>query len=72
MEAGGVDLTVDLEAQTIAGARGAIRFEIDPAARMRLLNGWDDIQMTLSYADRIAAFQAHDQNVRPWAASRAD
>ena len=72
LEAGGGDLTVDLEGQTIATVGSAMRFEIDSAAKVRLLNGWDDIQMTLSYADRIAAFQAHDQNVRPWAASRAD
>lgn len=68
LEGGGRELTVDLETQTIESARGNIRFEIDPAAKLRLLNGWDDIQLTLSFADRIAAFQARDGQARPWAA----
>ena len=43
-------------------------FDIDPAAKLRLLNGWDDIQMTQSFADRIASFQSDDAERRPWAA----
>ena len=41
--------------------------ELDNAARLRLLNGWDDIQMTLSLEDRIAQFQLRDKVNRPWA-----
>jgi 3-isopropylmalate/(R)-2-methylmalate dehydratase small subunit len=67
LEAGARELTVDLEAQTIAGAGPAVRFDIDPAARLRLLNGWDAIQMTQSFADRIGAFQVSDATARPWA-----
>jgi 3-isopropylmalate dehydratase small subunit len=39
---------------------------------MRLLNGWDDIALTESYRDRIAAFKAKDQSARSWAVPRAD
>lgn len=42
-------------------------FDIDPAAKLRLLNGWDDIQLTQSFAERIAAFQTEDTRRRPWA-----
>ncbi len=67
LEAGMLDLTVDLEAQRITGGQVPIPFEIDPAAKLRLINGWDDVQMTLSFADRIAAFQKRDAVARPWA-----
>jgi 3-isopropylmalate/(R)-2-methylmalate dehydratase small subunit len=68
LEAGARELTVDLEGQSISGAGVCgLRFDIDPAARVRLLNGWDAIDMTLSLKDRIAAFQARDATVRPWA-----
>jgi 3-isopropylmalate dehydratase small subunit len=33
---------------------------------MRLLNGWDDIAVTESFRDRIAAFKAKDRAKRPW------
>jgi 3-isopropylmalate/(R)-2-methylmalate dehydratase small subunit len=42
-------------------------FTIDPVRRARLLNGWDDIALTESFRDRIAAFKASDQAARPWA-----
>lgn len=67
LEAGVLELTVDLEAERITGAGDAIRFEIDPAAKLRLINGWDDVQMTLSFKDEIAAFLQRDAAARPWA-----
>ena len=67
LEAGGHELTVDLETQTIAGQDAPLIFDIDPAARFRLLNGWDDIELTLSFKDRIAAYQHEDAAKRPWA-----
>ncbi len=66
LEAGVLELTVDLEVQRITGAGDPIRFEIDPAAKLRLINGWDDVQMTLSFKDEIAAFQQRDAAARPW------
>ncbi len=72
LAAGGRDLTVDLEMRTISNGRGPIRFDIDPAARLRLLNGWDDVAMTLSFSEQIAAFQARDAAARGWARPVAD
>ena len=73
---GGVrELTVDLESMTISGGGGAIQFAIDPAVRTRLLNGWDDIDMTLSFAGQIADWTKLDAVARPWmqpVRSRAD
>ena len=54
-------VTVDLEQQTIVCGNKTYNFTIDPVRRMRLLNGWDDIALTGSYRDRIAAFKAADQ-----------
>lgn len=63
-------LAVDLEAQTITEAGEPIRFEIDPVFREKLLNGWDDLDLTLARKDEIAAFAAADAERRPWAAVR--
>jgi 3-isopropylmalate/(R)-2-methylmalate dehydratase small subunit len=67
-----VNVTVDLEQQTIVCGNSSYRFAIDPVRRMRLLNGWDDIALTESFRDRIAAFKAVDRDRRPWAAPRVD
>jgi len=62
---------VDLEAQTIRSGNYVVPFTIDPARKTRLLNGWDDLDLTASYKDRIAAFAAKDRAARPWAVPRA-
>jgi 3-isopropylmalate/(R)-2-methylmalate dehydratase small subunit len=62
---------VDLEEQTIVVGNRTYKFTIDPVRRMRLLNGWDDIALTESYRDRIAAFKTKDRTARPWAVPRA-
>jgi 3-isopropylmalate/(R)-2-methylmalate dehydratase small subunit len=64
-------VTVDLEKETIVCGRHAIAFMIDPVRRTRLLNGWEDIDLTQSYRDKIAEFKAMDRLRRPWAVSRA-
>jgi 3-isopropylmalate/(R)-2-methylmalate dehydratase small subunit len=52
-------LTVDLEASTIAAAGGdPIAFEFDPFRRHMLLNGLDDIGLTLEHEDEIDRFEA--------------
>jgi 3-isopropylmalate/(R)-2-methylmalate dehydratase small subunit len=54
----GGPLTVDLEAQQVAAADGrAFRFEFEPFARECLLNGLDDIALTLRHEDAIASFE---------------
>ena len=56
--AGGGELTVDLESETIADGDGrAVGFEMDPFVRHCLLNGLDAIARTLEHQDDIAAFE---------------
>ena len=60
-------ITVDLERQEIAGPDGGrIRFDIDPFRKHCLLNGLDDIGLTLEKAPDIDAFEARDRRARPW------
>ena len=54
----GTELTVDLEQQTISARALVIGFQIDPYIRWRLLEGWDDISLTLRHADEIKNFEA--------------
>ena len=55
----GYALTVDLEAKTIVKPDGAaISFSIHPFMRERLLNGWDQIGLTLRHEDKISAYEA--------------
>ena len=61
---------VDLEQQTIRSGNYVVPFTIDPARRMRLLNGWDDLDLTATYKDQIGAFAAKDRATRPWAVPR--
>jgi 3-isopropylmalate/(R)-2-methylmalate dehydratase small subunit len=61
-------ITVDLEHQTIACGERTHAFTIDPISRNQLLNGWDDVDLTESYRDKISAFKAEDPTRRPWAA----
>ena len=61
-------LTVDLEAQEIRGPDGGtIRFEIDAFRRHCLLNGLDDIGLTMEKAPAIDRFESANAASRPWA-----
>jgi len=60
-------VSIDLEQQMISRGNRTYAFAIDPVSRNQLLNGWDDIDLTESNRDRIAAFQSADQKRRPWA-----
>jgi len=60
-------LTVDLEAKLIETERRRVSFDIAPAWRAKLLNGWDDIDLTLSHREAITAFIHDDTARRPWA-----
>lgn len=64
-------LTVDLEAREIACAGARFAFDIAPVWRTKLLNGWDDLDLTLAHMPEIEAFAAADANRRPWARPRA-
>ena len=64
----GYELTIDLPAQTVSGPEDfSAHFQIDPFRKELLLNGWDDISLTLKKEDRIDAYEkAHS---RPWQAA---
>ncbi len=58
----GSDLTVDLEALTVTTRAGKVLpFAFDESSRYRLLNGLDDIGLTLEHEDEIAAYEAARQ-----------
>jgi len=58
---------VDLEQQTITSpSRKQHRFEIDPRRRQGLLQGLDEVALTLQRDAEIRAFQAADRTERPW------
>jgi 3-isopropylmalate/(R)-2-methylmalate dehydratase small subunit len=60
-------VTVDLEQQTFSRGNRSFAFIIDPVSRNQLLNGWDDVDLTDSFRERITAFKAEDRDRRPWA-----
>ncbi|WP_374089885.1 3-isopropylmalate dehydratase small subunit [Methylomicrobium lacus] len=63
----GYRLTIDLAAQTITTPAGrVIRFDVDPARKYRLLNGLDDIALTLQNADKIRDYEAKRAKRAPW------
>ena len=64
--AGGA-IRVDLAAQTVSVGNKVIAFEVRADWKKQLLNGWDDVDLTRSYAGDIAAFVARDKAGRPWA-----
>jgi 3-isopropylmalate dehydratase small subunit len=70
---GAAPFTVDLEIQRISGPGGPdIAFEIPPADRMRLLEGLDDIGLTLKHTDEITAWEARTRREQPWLQTAAD
>jgi len=63
----GYTLTVDLEKQTITKPDGSvIPFEIDEFRKHRLLEGLDDIGLTLEHADEILAYEERRRQEAPW------
>ena len=64
----GFSLTIDLDQQTVATPDGSMvfGFEIEPFRKHCLLNGLDDIGLTLTHADEIRAFEAKRLAAQPW------
>ncbi|NGQ90172.1 3-isopropylmalate dehydratase small subunit [Rhodobacter sp. HX-7-19] len=61
-------VTVDLPSQTVTTSDGqSFSFEVDPHRKHCLLNGLDDIGLTLEKAASIDAFEARNATLRPWA-----
>jgi 3-isopropylmalate/(R)-2-methylmalate dehydratase small subunit len=63
----GYELAVDLEKQTITKPDGSVvPFEVEAARKHILLNGLDDIGLTLQHAEAIKAFEAKARTQTPW------
>jgi 3-isopropylmalate/(R)-2-methylmalate dehydratase small subunit len=64
----GFRVVVDLDAQTVSTTDNAkpFRFEVDAFRKYCLLNGLDDIGLTLRHADKIRAFEARRKAQHPW------
>ena len=58
---------VDLEKQTITCADSAMGFSIDAVPRLQLLNGWDDLDLTVQHKDAIDRFREQHHKAHPWA-----
>jgi len=56
--AGSGEARVDLDDQTVTCAEGVVRFEIDEQIKHRLINGLDDVALTLQRAEKIEEFEA--------------
>src|SRR3954466_9348511 len=70
---GAAPFTVDLQTQTISGPDGPdIMFDIAPADRMRLLEGLDDIGLTLKHTGEIVAFEKRVASAQPWLQTAVD
>lgn len=63
----GYSLQIDLEKQVVTTPSGeSFSFEVDPFRKHCLLNGLDDIGLTLEHADSIKAYEAKRQQSAPW------
>jgi 3-isopropylmalate/(R)-2-methylmalate dehydratase small subunit len=60
-------ISIDLEKQEIKGPDGGtVTFEIDPFRKQVLLNGWDDIGLTMRAEDKISSYEAQQKTQTPW------
>nr|WP_297530636.1 3-isopropylmalate dehydratase small subunit [uncultured Roseateles sp.] len=67
----GYQLTVDLERQVVVKPDGEeLPFDVQPFRKYCLLNGFDDIALTLRHADKIKAFEAERIATKPWLNNR--
>ena len=65
----GYALTIDLDRQKVVKPQGEeLDFDVQPFRRYCLLNGLDDIGLTLRHADKIKAFEAQRLATKPWLA----
>lgn len=62
-----VAATIDLAAGRASIAGQEVSFEIDPVWQQKLVNGWDDIDLTAQHQERISTFRAARASQHPWA-----
>ena len=65
LESGETQVTVDLEARTVTVEENTYRFGIDDYTRWRLMEGLDDIGITLRNEDAIAAYESRRPSFKP-------
>jgi 3-isopropylmalate/(R)-2-methylmalate dehydratase small subunit len=66
----GYQLTIDLDKQVVLKADGeAIPFEVNAFRKYCLINGFDDIGLTLRQSDKIKTFEAERLATKPWLAT---
>ncbi|MDV2425902.1 MULTISPECIES: 3-isopropylmalate dehydratase small subunit [Corynebacterium] len=65
LEAGETQVTVDLEARTVTVGENTYRFDIDDYTRWRLMEGLDDIGITLRNEDTIATYESRRPSFKP-------
>ncbi|WP_408929034.1 3-isopropylmalate dehydratase small subunit [Corynebacterium marquesiae] len=65
LEAGETQVTVGLEARTVSVGENTYRFDIDDYTRWRLMEGLDDIGITLRNEDAIAAYESRRPSFKP-------
>lgn len=61
-----VSLDVDLPSQRVTGPGFGMGFDCAPADKTALLEGMDEIGMTLLHTGALAAWEAHERRERPW------
>jgi 3-isopropylmalate/(R)-2-methylmalate dehydratase small subunit len=67
----GYALTIDLPRQVVVKPDGSeLAFDVEPFRKQCLVNGWDDIGLTLRHADKIRAFEAQRLAAKPWLEGR--
>lgn len=66
----GQDIVVDLDAQTITAGNLKISFNIPEQWKVRLLNGWDDIDLTRAHGNAIDLFSENRARIAPWSIPR--
>ena len=60
-------MRIDVEAQTLSLSERAFLFSLEEASKRKIINGWDDIDLTLDQRDEIAAFRTTKRATMPWA-----
>lgn len=62
----GIEFTVDLVSQTVSAGEDVYPFEIDDFKKYCMLNGFDDIGLTLQHADQVRAYEEERKQHAPW------
>ena len=60
------NIVIDLHDQTVTTDTHSFKFDVDPERKRRLINGLDDIGLTLQYEDQIRLFETEHFKKHPW------